>query len=736
MRRIATAVVLLLSMGSLRPAFSQAATTPPATSVTAGSGAQIQANQVITQFNEQVSADLAKRGIGPFNTPNAAVPLQGGYQPLKAQLGGPFGDFYGLMQLYLGIDTYGRPAATKAGAASDIPDYPNLELLTTLNYQDHIRGHIEANLLRLPFDTAGKRLIGLPEAYLEYYTDGRVNPTYPVIAGGTYHLSARVGKQGQIQFPYIDPMELFNRISAGYFSYQGLMLLGAIDRPDGALVHASVYRRIGSSGIGPPGFLRDAYIGYQHLDAPSHIFFEARGGWMPRSQDDIPSNGGLGVQGYVGYQKDAYGLGIFGGDIPRQGATFGAGIMLGRSVATELGGLAPSHLLDQPPAVPGDVPNSARGSYGFALEAPIANIYLLTDTHPENPDEPLIGQKNFISTWNTGTEVGVGTTDTVPAGQFGVHYGKDVRRVLTVSPWWMYQVAGLRPPAKSTGNTNGEEFFHYRQDSQYTYYRVLPVNYFKMEVSAVDADTHKPVGGVQLTITSATGSAQQATTSPGGRAHLQFRLPPTAPGTFHIVGNAPNYQPAMQDVTFTPTTMNRATLQMQPLLGTVTGTVVDAATSEGVPDVEVILVPPPPGTPIVKTTGPDGAYQFTDVHPGPYEMRVHKPGYNDVSGPLEVIGGKTVPVNFTVAGQQGGVIVHVVDANGAAVPGASAMVVNATGVTVITRTTGPDGTFAERLTPGTYTINVTATGYQNASLTATVAPGQLQNVTVTLQKQP
>ncbi|MCA1595385.1 MAG: carboxypeptidase regulatory-like domain-containing protein, partial [Chloroflexi bacterium] len=405
-----------------------------------------------------------------------------------------------------------------------------------------------------------------------------------------------------------------------------------------------------------------------------------------------------------------------------QGFTVGGSVTLARNALTELFGFSPTRTLSSPA--------------GIAMEIPVAQAYLFSATRGM-PDEPVIGQEDELRTWNTGTSTGMGNADDINIGRWGARDGAKIRRLVDVTPWWHYNISLAHVPDKAfPHNTSGTEFYsHERSDVQYTYYRVLPRVDYRLAIRAVDAESQKPVRHATITVTSATGKTETVVTDAKGMAKLRMRLPPDASASSHVSGVAPSHSPSAQDVTMAPKAVTNLTMQFQPLLGTISGTVVDAATGQPVPDVEVILSPAT-GTAVVHTTGPDGTYQFTDIRPGPFTIRVHKPGYADVNQNIEVIGGQTNTLNFKTAAQQGAVVGRAVDANGAPVAGATVTIVDASGATVSTRTSGADGTFLERLNPGTYTVNVTATGYSPGVATITVPAGENVSVTVTLQKAP
>ena len=69
--------------------------------------------------------------------------------------------------------------------------------------------------------------------------------------------------------------------------------------------------------------------------------------------------------------------------------------------------------------------------------------------------------------------------------------------------------------------------------------------------------------------------------------------------------------------------VNTLNVQMQVLIinGTLMGVVTDATTGLPIPGVSINLGG------VIKTTGPDGTYNFTDITPGTYAVTFSKTGY-------------------------------------------------------------------------------------------------------------
>jgi uncharacterized surface anchored protein len=162
----------------------------------------------------------------------------------------------------------------------------------------------------------------------------------------------------------------------------------------------------------------------------------------------------------------------------------------------------------------------------------------------------------------------------------------------------------------------------------------------------------------------------------------------------------------------------------------------DSVSGKGIADAEIILTPPI-GDYIVHTTDANGSFEFTGLRAGDYHIKLHRPGYSEVTLPASVTAGQSVVLELRSKAESGGVILRVVDPDGKGVAGASVTLQAGTGTTPLkTAATGSEGNLVQQLDPGTYSVSVTAPGYAPGSATITVGAGQLQNVTITLQKAP
>jgi len=258
---------------------------------------------------------------------------------------------------------------------------------------------------------------------------------------------------------------------------------------------------------------------------------------------------------------------------------------------------------------------------------------------------------------------------------------------------------------------------------------------YNVDVRMVDAADGTPISGGRVRVISSTGIRRASNTDRTGSAHERLVLPIAEPNAFRVMGTARGFQPAIISAVLISGAANHLTLRLQTELGSITGRLSDSVTRFPVSDAEVILAPAAnAGVPIVTTSGVDGVYRFDRQPAGRYSLKVHKPGYADVTRPVEISNQNTTVVNFELSAERGGIAGHVVDGAGKPISGAAVSITDAAGVRVARRTTSQDGGFAAQMTAGEYTLQAEAAGYQATVIRVNVLPGQLKPVIITLQR--
>jgi len=162
--------------------------------------------------------------------------------------------------------------------------------------------------------------------------------------------------------------------------------------------------------------------------------------------------------------------------------------------------------------------------------------------------------------------------------------------------------------------------------------------------------------------------------------------------------------------------------------GSITGTVQDDQTGVGIANALVTLSPGGLST----ITSSTGAFGFRNVPTGTYTVTGSATGYHVASTGVTVTAGHNANVNLhlvslTPSGSVQGTVKS--SAAGKAVPGATVTLSPGT-LAMVTDSTGYYG--FPSVYPGTYTLTVTAAGYQPNSQTITVQSGHTVKVNVSL----
>jgi hypothetical protein len=162
--------------------------------------------------------------------------------------------------------------------------------------------------------------------------------------------------------------------------------------------------------------------------------------------------------------------------------------------------------------------------------------------------------------------------------------------------------------------------------------------------------------------------------------------------------------------------------------GSITGTVQDDQTGVGIANALVTLSPGGLST----ITSSTGAFSFRNVPTGTFTLTASATGYQPASTSMTVTAGHNSNINLhlvssTPSSSLQGTVKS--STTGKAIPGGTVTLSPGT-LATITDTTGYYG--FPRITPGTYTLTVTAAGYQSNSQTITVQSGHTVKVNVSL----
>jgi len=158
--------------------------------------------------------------------------------------------------------------------------------------------------------------------------------------------------------------------------------------------------------------------------------------------------------------------------------------------------------------------------------------------------------------------------------------------------------------------------------------------------TVTDGTTNAAINGATVTIV---GGASTTTNASGA-----YSFSNVTPGTYSLTASASGYNSATNSgVSVTAgatTTSNFAMVALPPTTGTIAGTVTDGTTTTAISGATVTLVGG-----ASTTTNASGAYSFSNVSPGTYNVTAAKTGYNNGTNTGVVVSAGTTTVsNFAL----------------------------------------------------------------------------------------
>lgn len=167
--------------------------------------------------------------------------------------------------------------------------------------------------------------------------------------------------------------------------------------------------------------------------------------------------------------------------------------------------------------------------------------------------------------------------------------------------------------------------------------------------------------------------------------------------------------------------------------GWLAGTVKDAA---GNP-LSGAVVTTSPGNRASSTTGSSGAYNIT-LPPGSFTATATAPlHFDQTKGPLTITENQTTIQDFNLVSNAGWITGTVTNSQtGSPISGAAVLITNKATGNAVTNATDASGHFNRSVEPGTYWVNVTASGYKPSSQNATVNPATEVPLTIKLDPLP
>ncbi|MFC7370130.1 carboxypeptidase regulatory-like domain-containing protein [Fictibacillus iocasae] len=171
--------------------------------------------------------------------------------------------------------------------------------------------------------------------------------------------------------------------------------------------------------------------------------------------------------------------------------------------------------------------------------------------------------------------------------------------------------------------------------------------------------------------------------------------------------------------------------------GGVAGQITNSANGQPIPGATVQLRTTGGALVAQTTANGTGFYGFSNISPGTYNLVVSSPTFQTATVSTTIVSNQTTTTNVALAPVPGNINGSVTAAGGGAISGATVRLVDTFGVTIATATTNAGGFYSfVNVTPGTYTLNVTANTFQSASRSIILDNAETETANFVLQPSP
>lgn len=247
-----------------------------------------------------------------------------------------------------------------------------------------------------------------------------------------------------------------------------------------------------------------------------------------------------------------------------------------------------------------------------------------------------------------------------------------------------------------------------------------------------DQSTSLPLGNVTVRLQQNGNIIATTPTNASG----DYSFTGLAPGTYSVVYIEENYTTVSQNVTVTAGEISRANIFLNPLPGSIQGTV-RAAGGGAVASAEVRLNDTT-GVLLRQTaTNASGQYFFTGLTPSQYNVTVTADGFQSASSGAVVGPNETETVPFILQPNPATIRGIVTDLNGDPIPGVLVEVLNEAGIVTANTTTNGAGQYTvDQLAFGTYRVRFSEPDFQTQILGVTLSPGEIETLNAALTPDP
>jgi hypothetical protein len=562
------------------------------------------------------------------------------------------------------------------------------------------------------------------EGYIEGYGFGRV-------LTGQLGWNLKLGRTANLSWPYPDPLALFDyipRLNIG--SDQYLVgyehLTGVLDweHGSGLGLHTTLNRRF-RHAVGGRGdldiHLVDYYARYRRSLGDGYNTELRFGGLNPRAGFTGGLNPRWAVIGgsiYVGKDWKHGSAGLMMERLEGQSTRYGFRVSVASNKVTSAIGqfLGRYHRKD-------DVATA---------QIPIAQIW--TGQRPRFA-APLfaerVGQIEASRIYRTGTWL---QRDAYPLNyeyilrKTGVTDGPGLVRVVREGPRSLNEFGMM----DGKGVPQAEVVSRFRQDVDYDFYRVPKLAPATVNVRLVNRlKPNEPVANATVEAVDQVGR-KQSFTAPEGQFAYSAPVPVGRPLKATLKISAPGFLEETGEVELSAGDPVPAQIRVRPVTGLLTGVLIDEATGEPIPEVEVVVTGGG-GEPRVLLTDEKGLFRVEDLQPGRYAVATHAPRHRDRRLPAEIVSGEQATVELRLAARPASIAGRLLAADGKPVAGATITLRDDAGNPVGSFTTLADGSFGTTgLKPGTYTLQARAPDGRMVDATVKLTGGEITSVDLKL----
>jgi Carboxypeptidase regulatory-like domain len=662
----------------------------------------------------------------PTAAPNSTAPEDPRVARLMAdrqlKRGGPV---LGLPPLRATLWPHGLPGWTElsvGGSLGDSNRWTNAALNSQLELAPGLRAHFTGvyrnHQNRLRADLSWQ------EGYVEGYG-------FTPLVGGRLGWDLRLGRTSDIDWPYPDPLSLFDPFpfldvgSDTYLvGYEHLTGLLDWESPTGLGLHAGLNRRFRQAYGGRGDLdvhLIEYYGRYRHTfrgGYDTELRFGAlnpREGFLSGLTPRWPQPGG---SLYFGKQWAHGSAGLMVERLRDQSTRYGFRINVSADKVTSFIG----HFLGR----------YQRENHIVTAQIPLVQLWTGQSPHYRPPlFAQRVGEIDATRMYRTGTWL---QRDVYP-----LNYEYILRRLGTTSGPGLIRVVHEGPRALSEFGMmdshmirQAEVVSRFRQDVTYDLYRVPKLGTATLNIRLVNK--LKPSESVPQASIEAVDQVgrKQLLTAPQGQVDYTAMVPIDRPQKATLKITAPGFLPETTEVQLAAGNPEPAEIPLRPATGILTGKLLDAATGEPIPEVEVVLTGGG-GSPKVLLTDARGEFQAADLQPGRYAVATHAPRYRDQRVPAEIVAGEQNQVEIRLEARPASIAGKLLTADGKPVAGATITLRDDAGNPVGSLTTLADGSFGTTgLKPGTYTLQARTPDGRMVDSTIKLTGGEIATIELRL----